>query len=217
MPDLAVIPTRNENLADLQDQIQAIYDQDIDLAFMVDDSDPGWPIFGSGGRWCPGRGSLGGSIIYGLAQARLEGADHILVTDAGGSHDPAEIRRLKGVSGDVVIGSRFCPGGSHDGPSWRSVGSRAYAAALNWLFDTDIKDWTSGYRLYSQRAVNEILLAGPSCKCHAIQAEMLAICVEQGCTVVEVPITYTVGSGSSFNWKTAREALGLLWRLAWNS
>jgi dolichol-phosphate mannosyltransferase len=216
MPDAVLIPTRNEDLRVVQALVKGVQAHRVKRrVFVVDDSDP--YVYGSGGYLVPGKGSLGASLVEGIREARddtYEGpTDRVAVIDAGGSHDPFFLRRLLAIDADVVIGSRFCPGGAHRGPWWRQVGSRVYARAFSWLFDVQIKDWTSGYRVYSAKAIDAILASPPKSKRHAVQAEMLATCLNAGCTVQEVPIEYLDGD-SSFSWAAAREALALWFREA---
>lgn len=138
------------------------------------------------------------------------GADRVVVIDAGWSHDPAQIPHLLAKHHDVVIGSRFCPGGHHDGTRSRRWGSRLYGLACLLTTGCGIRDWTSGYRVYSRRAVEAILAAETTAQRHAVQVEFLRAAISAGCSVTEVPIRYRVMPGSTFSRTAAREAVRVL-------
>lgn len=136
----------------------------------------------------------------------------VVVIDAGGSHSVSAIYNMLDVDADVVIGSRFVPGAHYFGRPRRAKLSRLYSRACSRRTGHDIKDWTSGYRVYSPRAVRAILERPPKAKMHGWQPEALAACIAKGCTVAEYPISYRAGR-SSMNRKIAWEALRVLGRL----
>lgn len=156
-----------------------------------------------------GFGSLGESIALGLRYANYEGVKRVVTIDAGWSHQPHDIPRLIAQDADVVIGSRFCPGGRHEGPWWRSVASQLYGRACTWRTHHRVSDWTSGFRAYSPAAVAVIAAHTLISKRHACQAEFLQVCLDAGLTVREVPITYRVMPGSTMNRQAAIEAFRL--------
>jgi dolichol-phosphate mannosyltransferase len=145
----------------------------------------------------------------------------IIQIDAGGSHDPKDVltMALAGYGVDLVIGSRFMPGGHFVRP-WefaptsglRPFLSKAAALACNWMQGTTFKDWTSGYRIFSPRLLRALLQVPYECKMHGWQIEVLGYAMEFGAVVREAPITYTAGR-SSFNRKVAWEALKAFRRL----
>lgn len=155
-------------------------------------------------------GSLADAIKEGMAEAYP--ADEILTIDAGG-HDPLEHRRFFcAPEADLVIGSRFVDGGSHSGPRWRQVGSRVYGWLCSLVTMCPVKDWTSGYRLYRNDAI-DVALATPG-EGHAWQAAVVGECHRRGLKIVEVPIHYEA-STSSLSLGRAFEAVRVwcwLWR-----
>lgn len=207
----AVMPIKDENYDEVETLRLAVLDH-VGKCYVMDDS-----VKSRGpalGYW-PGSRSLGASLLDGMRRAAMNNSERVVTIDAGGSHDPDDIPCLLAVDADVVIGSRFCPGGSHNGPAWRRAGSRAVSGAFNFVHDRKIADWTSGFRAYSAKAVDTILMDPPGSKRHAVQAEMLSTCLQHGLSVVEVPIDYLMGE-SSFNAAAAREMLGLWWtELGW--
>ena len=134
---------------------------------------------------------------------------YILQIDAGGSHDPAEARRMVralDAGADVVIGSRFMPGAAYIGGTWRRrVMSQAAALACNVTQGAHVRDWTSGYRLFTADAAFALLQYKYWQRMHGWQIAVLARANALGLNVVEVPITYRAGR-SSFNGKVALEA-----------
>lgn len=149
---------------------------------------------------------IGPALLLGLAYLR---GSQVVVIDAGGSHDPLDIPLMAHYSADVVIGSRFVPGAHYTGRPARSTLSRVYAKACNLLTGAEIRDWTSGFRIYSPRAVTAILSAKPRQKMHAFQPAALRACLRAGLTVAEAPIRYTAGR-SSMNRSHAWEAVTTL-------
>lgn len=196
----AVIPVKDE--PDIESFVAGVRGY-VDRVIVVDDS-VNRPL-----GHVRGAGTLAGSVLKGLQVCNE--CDRVVTIDAGGSHDPAEIPYLLEQSADVVIGSRFCEGGVHAGPQWRRLGSRMYGRAWQLRTGQSIADWTSGFRVYSRRAVYAV--QGPVwARRHAFQAEILNRALQADCTVAEVPITYEVKPGSTFGWPAAREAVGVLVR-----
>lgn len=148
-----------------------------------------------------------------LAGMRYLKGERIAVIDAGGSHDPYTIAFMDKVNADVVIGSRFVSGSLYVGRRRRARLSRVYARTCNVLLRSGIKDWSSGFRIYSQTAVSAILARPPQAKMHGFQPEALAACLRAGCTVKEYPITYKAGR-SSMDHRVATEVVLALGRLS---
>ncbi len=137
-----------------------------------------------------------------------------LTIDAGGSHDPWEARSLVDhATADVTIGSRFCYGADYLGRPNRRRLSKVAARMMNVATGWDIKDWTSGLRVYSPKARAILAEHQFRTKGHAWQIESLWALKSAGLSVVEVPITYTAGR-SHMDAERAREALGLWARIA---
>lgn len=154
-------------------------------------------------------GGIGPCQRRGWRAALSMGADRIVQIDAGGSHDPADVPRLLADDAELVIGSRFCPGGSHEGPRWRSYGSRVYAAAANRRYGQSIADWTSGFRVFDRMLASDLLHFDYTATMHGWQAEALAAVVDIGAKVAEVPIRYTP-SASSLKPRVIAEAIRVL-------
>jgi len=120
-------------------------------------------------------------------------SDYVLTMDSDLNHDPEEIKFLleaaKGA--DVVVGSRSKTRGLVKELPWFK---RMVSASTNWVlrkaFDMQSNDITSGFRIYSVKAVESIrdeLIA----KNFEITAELLIRIKKKGFSIVEVPITFT--------------------------
>ena len=89
---------------------------------------------------------LGTAYLAGFKEAMARGGEALLTMDCDFSHDPAVIPDLVKALGsaDVVIGSRYVPGGRVEGwPVHRKVLSRVANNFVHALFDIPAKDCTS--------------------------------------------------------------------------
>jgi glycosyltransferase involved in cell wall biosynthesis len=95
-----------------------------------------------------GRGK-GNALVCGFAAAA---GDIIVMLDADGSTDPAEIPRFVDVllsGSDFATGSRFAPGGSSiEITGARRLGNRALNVLVNVLFGTRYSDLCYGYNAF---------------------------------------------------------------------
>jgi dolichol-phosphate mannosyltransferase len=119
--------------------------------------------------------------------------DYLVTMDADQSHDPLDIPRLlrqarKG--SDVVIGSRYCGGGEVKGWNFRRIMiSRIANRITAGLVGLPINDFTSGFRCYSRKYVQEVLPKLHS-ETYEIQIETLRQARLHHAKVREIPITF---------------------------
>jgi len=119
--------------------------------------------------------------------------DYIVTMDADYSHNPRDIPRLIDIAKngyDLVIGSRYCPGGRIVG--WhhmRWLISRGANIIASTIVGTRIYDCTSGLRCYSKRYVKTVLPNLHS-QTYEIQIETVKQAWMRGFRVREVPITF---------------------------
>jgi glycosyltransferase involved in cell wall biosynthesis len=94
----------------------------------------------------------GAAVKTGLRHARGE---VVLLMDADGQHDPAEMRRLVEPIGtwDMVIGARR----SSDQSAFRAAGNAVFNALASWLTGIRIPDLTSGFRAARRERLLEVL------------------------------------------------------------
>src|SRR5690606_7277661 len=124
------------------------------------------------------------------------GAEYVLQMDADFSHSPAYVPQMLGVmhsmDADVVIGSRYVPGGSLDeGWSWwrRFVSwwANLYSRAILGL---RIRDMTAGFKLWRRTALQQIGLENIQSNGYSFQVEMAYLCERMGFRIVEIPIHF---------------------------
>lgn len=141
----------------------------------------------------PGKLGLGTAYACGFKQAIAHGAELILTMDADFSHDPAYLPAMLEASAryDLVIGSRYVPGGGtlHWGPE-RKILSWGANALAHLLLGLHTRDCTAGFRCYHRRVLETI---GPDAiRSHGYSylIEMLYNCERSGFSVGEVPIIF---------------------------
>jgi dolichol-phosphate mannosyltransferase len=143
----------------------------------------------------PGKAGLGAAYRAGFAWGASEGFDVMIEMDADLSHDPAALPGLlAGIEGgaDLVIGSRYVPGGSIPDWAWhRKALSRwgnRYAGAMLRL---GVADATAGYRAYRATMLERLDLASIRADGYGFQIEMTYRTAGAGGDIVEVPISFT--------------------------
>ena len=138
---------------------------------------------------------LGVAYRAGLAVGIENGYDVICHLDADLSHDPAVLPILVDtlVAGhaDLVIGSRYVPGGSiPHWPLYRRALSRVgnfYAGAV---LGTSVRDNTSGYRAYRAEILKDIDYASTRAKGYGFMIETAYRMHRGGARIEEVPVTF---------------------------
>jgi glycosyltransferase involved in cell wall biosynthesis len=130
----------------------------------------------------PGKGS---ALRAGFAATRGE---HIVMIDADGSTDPAEMARFVDALGDgadFVKGSRYLPGGgSADLTRVRSAGNRALAQLANLLYGSRFTDLCYGYCAFRRRLLDALTLTATGFE---IETQLALNAVSAGLKVHEVP------------------------------
>ncbi len=158
------------------------------------------------------KGGLGAAYLHGFAWALDEGYDVIGEMDADGSHQPEEMHRLLSALHDVdlVIGSRWVPGGSvANWPRRRELLSRGGNLYVRLLLGIDVRDATAGYRLFRRQTLEKIDLAKVRSTGYVFQTDMVARTLNAGLAVREVPIEFVerVRGDSKMSGAVATESL----------
>ena len=170
-----------------------------------------------------GKGGLGTAYIAGMTQALAEGAEFVVQMDADFSHSPDYVPAMLGVilstGADVIIGSRYVPGGSLDeGWSW-------WRRFLSWwanlysrtLLGIRVRDMTAGFKLWRRSALLEIGLESVRSNGYVFQVEMAYLCERLGFRIIEVPIHFEdrrIGH-SKMDIPVKLESAWRVWELAW--
>ncbi len=128
----------------------------------------------------------GGALVSGF---RAASGEWMLTMDADLSHAPSVIDALwsRRHGADVVIASRYVPGGSADMPLGRYVLSRVLNKVFSRGLALGVRDMSSGFRLYRAAALAD--LTGLPRDFDILQA-LLVRAYAEGRTVLEVPLQY---------------------------
>ena len=141
----------------------------------------------AGGRVIPqaGRG-YGGALRTGFAAAR---GRFIQTMDSDLSHEPEVIQSLWAARerADVVIASRYAPGGGAEMPWVRAVLSRILNVTFTAAFRLPILDISSGFRLYRAETLRRIEFHSSD---FDVLEEILIKIYIGGGAVTEVPFQY---------------------------
>lgn len=139
------------------------------------------------------RDGLGHAYLAGFERALDQGFTAIVEMDADGSHPASALPAiLAGLdSADLVIGSRWTPGGAvANWPRHREWLSRAANTYARVALRIPVRDSTAGYRAFRASALREIDLAHVESRGYCFQIDMTVRVVDHGLTVAEVPITF---------------------------
>ncbi len=141
----------------------------------------------------PAKEGLGPAYIAGFRHALSGGAGFVVEMDSDFSHEPAYLPRLLEAAerADVVIGSRYVPGGgvSDWGPLRRAI-SRGGSAYAQLVLGLQVHDLTGGFKCFRREVLEAIDLDAVRARGYAFQVEMTYRAVELGFDVVEVPIVF---------------------------
>lgn len=140
-----------------------------------------------------GKLGLGTAYIAGFKYAIDHGYDAAFEMDADFSHDPRHLPDFlaKIEQADLVIGSRYIPGGST--PNW-SLGRRFISGGGNVYARTvlrlPIQDCTAGFRCYRREVLESIDLDAIHSQGYGFQVEMAYRTYKLGFKIVETPIVF---------------------------
>ncbi len=163
--------------------------------------------------WAPENQCVVDAYFSGYRAALAENCQWILEMDGGFSHNPDHIPRFIDamVAGiDFAAGSRFCRGGRYIGIGWRRLVSWGGTLLANVLLGTRMKDMTSGFECFSNRALTHIVQQGVRSRGHFFQTEIRFMLHDW--SWVEVPITYQNPS-NRLGRSSLKDAFSNLWRL----
>jgi len=227
---LVIIPTYNEreNIVELLDAVLChLPETDV---LVVDDASPD----GTGDLVAarrrddprihlmrrPGKAGLGTAYIEGFRWALERDYATVVSMDADFSHDPAYLPRLVegSRSRDLVIGSRYVPGGST--PDWklsRRLISRVGNIVARTVLSLPVHDCTTGYKCYRREALVALDLDAIDLVGYGFLIETTYQCYLNEMSIVEIPIVFIDRreGKSKMTGTIASEALGYVLRRRW--
>jgi dolichol-phosphate mannosyltransferase len=204
---MVVIPTYNEadNLPKLLAELLVLGVPDLEI-LVVDDSSPD----GTGqvadelAQQHPnqvhvlhreGRLGLGTAYLAGFDFALARGADLVVQMDADFSHSPSYIPQfLQSIEGyDVVVGSRYVPGGSLDEQwGWGRYFLSWWANSIytRLILGLRVKDATAGFKCWRCTTLEGIGLDRVRSSGYVFQVEMAFLTEKLGYRFLEIPIHF---------------------------
>lgn len=161
-----------------------------------------------------GRG-YGGALKEGFDAAQGE---YILTLDGDLSHSPAFIPQMweAKTEAEIVVASRYAPGGSAEMPRVRRLLSRMLNKVFTTGLSLPLKDISSGFRLYRSSLLPNLALSSSD---FDILEEVIVKCYAQGWRVKEIPFHYLPRKGGNTHVKLLRFGISYLrtfrrmWRL----
>ncbi len=140
-----------------------------------------------------GKLGLGTAYIAGFKHALAQDFDRIMTMDADFSHHPRYIPALLELSRerDMVIGSRYVPGGGTLNCTWKrrmlSAGANSFAKMMLGL---QAKDCTAGFRCYRREVLQAIDLDAIFANGYSFLIEMIFNVQRHNFQIGEVPIVF---------------------------
>jgi len=225
---LVTVATYNEmeNLPRLVEEVfQAIPQVDL---LVIDDNSPDGT-----GQWCDRKGAedprvrclhrqgklgLGTAIVAGMRYAIEQGYKYVLNMDADFSHQPRYLPDLiagmeprDGPAVDVMIGSRYVPGGGTQGwPLKRRLMSRGVNCYARWLLGLKTKDCSGAFRCYRTELLARLDFDAIRSRGYSFQEEILWHLRRLGARFAETPIVF-VDRQRGASKIDSREAVAALW------
>jgi dolichol-phosphate mannosyltransferase len=224
---LVVLPTYNEasNLATIVGRIrQAVPSADV---LVVDDASPDGTgeiadLLATADEQVvvlhrTAKEGLGAAYVAGFDWGLTRGYDVLVQMDADGSHLPEQVPMLLTALGraDLVIGSRWVPGGSvQNWPLRRELLSRGGNLYARLAIGGDVRDATGGFRAWRRDALETVGLATVASTGYCFQVDLTRRALRGGLRVRELPIRFVEREHgeSKMDGAVVREAL---WRVTW--
>ena len=164
---------------------------------------------------------LGRAYVDGFQWALDHGFDRIVQMDADFSHSPDYIPTMleKANEFDVVVGSRYVPGGGHDehweaGRVFLSAWANFYARAI---LRMQVHDATAGFKCWTRHALEVVQLDRVKSNGYVFQVEMAYLCQRLKLRVLEIPIYFEdrrIGQ-SKMSIPVKLEAAWRTWQVGW--
>lgn len=155
---------------------------------------------------------LGPAYLAGFRWALSRGYELIIEMDCDFSHSPWDLPRLvhQSETADLVIGSRYVPGGgTQDWNVRRRLVSRFGNCYVSLFLGAGIRDWTGGFRCYRQELLAGIDLERVRARGYVFQVEMAWRASQLGAVICELPIRFSdrIQGTSKLGWRSIIEAV----------
>ena len=155
-----------------------------------------------------GGNQYGDAIRTGIAAAR---GQYLLCMDADGSHNPASFASMwaRRAEWDIVIGSRYAPGGQTENPAVLIWMSYVVNLTFRMAFQLTARDVTNSFRLYRTAILKGMRLESNN---FDVLEEILIRCVTHrpAARVCEVPVTFERRKAGESKRKLVAFAFGYL-------
>ena len=170
----------------------------------------------------PGKAGLGSAYRDGFTYALAHDAEHIVQMDADFSHSPGYIPEFVRQLGDydVVVGSRYVPGGRLDQrwSWWRHLLSWwANSVYTRLILHLPLHDATAGFKCWSRHCLSSVLAYPAHSNGYIFQVEMAYLAHKLGFRSLELPIYFEdrrIGRSKMSN-SIKFEATWRTWYLRW--
>ncbi len=207
MKTVIVLPTYNEaqNLTPIVEQLLALPLEDAQILIIDDNSADGTGKIADQLRnrypskiyviHRAGKLGLGTAYLAGFDWALERQADCVIQMDSDFSHSPKYLPNFVSKMGafDVVIGSRYVPGGKLDPrwSGWRNLLSRwANSVWVRLILGTRVRDATAGFKCWSRKALETVPLQKIRSNGYVFQVEMAYLAEKYGLNILEWPIYF---------------------------
>ena len=228
MKKLVIIPTYNEkeNIAAMIPQLLEL-DDELEVLVVDDNSPDGTAeVVRSSQKEEPRvhlevrekKNGLGRAYIHGFKWALARDFELIGQMDADFSHRLQDLKNIlqNTDKGDVLVGSRWVPGGGTLNWSWFrkliSLGGSFYSRCI---LNYPLRDWTGGFNMWKRQVLEKIELDKVTSEGYSFQIEMKYRAQKLGFKLAEVPIVFEerrVGQ-SKMSSKIVFEALYRVWSI----
>ncbi len=141
----------------------------------------------------PGKLGLGSAYLAGFREALSRGAELILTMDCDYSHHPRYLPKIleEMARADMVIGSRYVPGGGVE--NWalrRRLLSRFANFYTRVLLGLSVRDCTAGFRCYRREVIERVDRFSIEASGYSFLEEMVWRVHQQGFRISEIPIVF---------------------------
>jgi len=136
---------------------------------------------------------LGTAYLDGFRFGLRRGYDRLVSMDADFSHDPRYLPALlrRAATAELVIGSRYVPGGGTRGwPLRRRLLSRVANALARLCLGVPVRDASAGFRCYRREALERLDFDAFRSRGYSLLEEMVFRSHRAGLRLAEVPIVF---------------------------